>query len=258
MPYIFIGYLAGQKVYKLYNLSTKKVITSRDVFFHETIFPYASNKTISHCDPFPAYSHSPIPFTILDTSSFNHNLTEQPSSSQPIAPDNVTPSFSMPPDLPTHPSSSNLHTPSFVASDLPTPDSHPLPPPNPEPLLRSSRPHNPRKKLQDYMCSHITHAYTDPSTSLLPDPIKARQWSLHHLDVNNVFLHGDLHKEIYMSSPPGLRRQGEENLVCRLHKSLYGLKQASRQWFSKFSEVIQAAVYVQSRADYLLFTRTQA
>lgn len=87
--------------------------------------------------------------------------------------------------------------------------------------------------------------------------VAARQWSLHHLDVNNVFLHGDLHKEIYMSSPPGLRRQGEENLVCRLHKSLYGLKQASRQWFSKFSEVIQAAGYVQSRADYLLFTRTQ-
>jgi hypothetical protein len=87
--------------------------------------------------------------------------------------------------------------------------------------------------------------------------VAARQWSLHHLDVNNAFLHGDLHKEIYMSPPPGLRRQGEENLVCRLHKSLYGLKQASRQWFSKFSEVIQAAGYVQSRADYLLFTRTQ-
>lgn len=178
MPCIFIGYLAGQKAYKLYNLSTKKVITSRDVFFHETIFPYASNKTISHCDPFPAYSHSPVPFPILDTSSFNHNLTEQPSSSQPIAPDNVTPSFSMPPDLPTHPSSSNLHTPSFIASDLPTPDSHPLPPPNPEPLLRSSRPHNPPKQLQDYMCSHITHAYSDPSTSLLPDPIKGTYYPL--------------------------------------------------------------------------------
>ena len=83
----------------------------------------------------------------------------------------------------------------------------------------------------------------------------ARGWSIHQMDVNNAFLHGDLHEEIYMSPPLGLRRQGEENLVCRLHKSLYGLKQASRQWFAKFSEAIQSAGYAQSRADYSLFTR---
>ena len=85
----------------------------------------------------------------------------------------------------------------------------------------------------------------------------ARRWSLHQLDVNNGFLQGDLHEELYMSPPSGLLRQGEDNLVCRLHKSLYGLKQASRQRFSKFSEAIRAAGYVQSRADYSLFTRIQ-
>ena len=72
----------------------------------------------------------------------------------------------------------------------------------------------------------------------------AQRWSLHQLDVNSVFLHDDRHEEIYMSPPPGLRLQGEENLVCRLHKSLYGLKQTSRQWFSKFSKAIRVAGYV--------------
>ena len=44
MPSIFIGYPVGQKAYKLFDLSTKKVFTSRDVKFHEDIFPYVSLK----------------------------------------------------------------------------------------------------------------------------------------------------------------------------------------------------------------------
>ena len=51
-------------------------------------------------------------------------------------------------------------------------------------------------------------------------------WELHQLDVKNAFLNGDLHEEVYMKQPPGFVAQGEDGKVCRLQRSLYGLKQS--------------------------------
>ena len=52
---------------------------------------------------------------------------------------------------------------------------------------------------------------------------------LEQLDVKTAFLYGDLEEEIYMHRPEGFIVQRKENLVCRLTKSLYGLKQTPRQ-----------------------------
>ncbi|XP_019084237.1 PREDICTED: uncharacterized protein LOC109125903 [Camelina sativa] len=81
------------------------------------------------------------------------------------------------------------------------------------------------------------------------------------MDVSNAFLHGDMDEEIYMSLPQGYTTPPgvvlPPNPVCRLLKSLYGLKQASRQWYKRLSSVFLGANYIQSPADNTLFVKIE-
>ena len=72
------------------------------------------------------------------------------------------------------------------------------------------------------------------------------------MDVHNAFLHGDLSEEVYMRPPPGYSTPS--SMVCRLRKSLYGLRKAPRQWFAKLSAALRSYEFTQSYADYSLFS----
>ena len=73
------------------------------------------------------------------------------------------------------------------------------------------------------------------------------------MDVKNAFLHGDLQEEVYMEIPPGFNSHETEGKVCKLMKSLYGLKQSPRAWFGRFSKEVRSLGYQQSNADHTLF-----
>ena len=57
---------------------------------------------------------------------------------------------------------------------------------------------------------------------------------LHQMDVKTAFLNGDLCEEVYMLQLEGFKAIGKENMVCRLKRSIYGLKQAFLRWYLKF------------------------
>ncbi|KAG8489227.1 hypothetical protein CXB51_017298 [Gossypium anomalum] len=97
-----------------------------------------------------------------------------------------------------------------------------------------------------------------PTTIRIVLPLAvSRGWSLRQVDINNAFLNGDLHEEIYMQQPPGFEQHHLDGrqLVCKLRKALYGLKQAPCAWFHKLRDFLLASQFVASKANSSLFIR---
>ena len=73
------------------------------------------------------------------------------------------------------------------------------------------------------------------------------------MDVKTTFLHGDLEEEIYMKQAEGFIVKGKKELVCRLKKSLYGLKQSPRMWYQKFDTYIRGLGFPRSKEDHCVY-----
>ena len=78
---------------------------------------------------------------------------------------------------------------------------------------------------------------------------------IHQMDVKAVFLNGDLDEKIYMEQPERFIVPGQEKKVCRLVKSLYGLKQALMQWHEKFDSLMMKNGFKINECDKCVYVK---
>ena len=76
---------------------------------------------------------------------------------------------------------------------------------------------------------------------------------VHQMDVVTAFQNGTLDEEIYMEQPPGYIKKGEEHVVCKLRRSLYGLKQSSRCWNTVFKQYMESINFKPCTVDPCIF-----
>ena len=72
---------------------------------------------------------------------------------------------------------------------------------------------------------------------------------MHQLDVTTAFLNGELKEEVYVKQPEGFVVESQEHLVCKLKRSLYGLKQSSRCWNQTLHTQLMEMGYKQTPMD---------
>lgn len=84
----------------------------------------------------------------------------------------------------------------------------------------------------------------------------SKDMEIRQFDVKTAFLNGDLKEEVYMEQPKGFVSKGS-NFVCKLKKSLYGLKQSPRCWNQKFVQFLTMFGFKQMNADNCVFHALQ-
>uniref|UniRef100_A0A2N9I383 Reverse transcriptase Ty1/copia-type domain-containing protein n=1 Tax=Fagus sylvatica TaxID=28930 RepID=A0A2N9I383_FAGSY len=93
------------------------------------------------------------------------------------------------------------------------------------------------------------------SIRLILSIVAKQDLELFQMDAKTAFLNGELDEEIYMAQPAGFEVQGHERKVCRLKRSIYGLKQSSRQWYLRFHDSITSFGFEMIEEDHCVYLK---
>jgi hypothetical protein len=83
--------------------------------------------------------------------------------------------------------------------------------------------------------------------------VVAFDFEVEQMYVKTTFLHGDLEEEIYMKQPEGYTMEGKKELVCKIKKSMYGLKQSPRMWYKTLDTYMLGLGFTRSKEDHYVY-----
>ena len=83
-----------------------------------------------------------------------------------------------------------------------------------------------------------------------------KDWHVHQMDVKTAFLQGSIDTEIFMEQPVGYVNKSKPNHVCKLQKSIYGLKQAARCWNLEIDTFLQSNGYTKCSSDGCIYIKS--
>jgi hypothetical protein len=127
---------------------------------------------------------------------------------------------------------------------------------------------NAKGKVEKYKAQLVAKGYSQvegidfgeifsPVTKLtsIRSVVVAFDFEVEQMDVKATFLHGDLEEEIFIKKLEGYAVKGKKELVCKLKKSLYGLKQSPRMWYQKFDTYMLGLGFTRSKEDHSVYSK---
>ena len=95
------------------------------------------------------------------------------------------------------------------------------------------------------------------STRILISIAAHLDYKIWQMDVQIAFLNGHIEEDIYMMQPDDFVAKNQEQRVCKLEKSIYGLKRASRSWNIRFDQVIKSSSFGKKSDESCVYMKTE-